>query len=119
MTEEQIQAEVERARAIRDKYLEAHPEKKPAFAFEVTKEQAEKAREFAKAIDQKVWDEQVAKCRNCKRNKHDLCYMHRTGPYYGAIGGSLTWSFTPTSIGIMVTVKHGMTGDELFLSDDL
>lgn len=36
--------------------------------------------------------------------------------YYGAIGGSLTYSFTPTSIGMIVKVKHPL-GTELDLSD--
>ena len=26
--------------------------------------------------------------------------------YYGAIGGELTYSFTPTSLGVIVKVKH-------------
>jgi len=37
-------------------------------------------------------------------------------PYYGAIGGSMTWSFTPTGIGVVVRVKHA-SGAELDLSD--
>lgn len=34
----------------------------------------------------------------------------------GAIGGEFTFSFTPTSIGIVVKVHHA-NGDELDLSD--
>jgi len=37
-------------------------------------------------------------------------------PYYGAIGGSMTWSFTPTGIGVVVKVKHA-SGAELDLTD--
>ena len=38
-------------------------------------------------------------------------------PYYGAIGGALTFEFTPTSIGCAVKVKHGYTKNEIDLSD--
>lgn len=38
-------------------------------------------------------------------------------PYGGAIGGSLTYSFTPTSLGTVVQVKHGLSGETLDLSD--
>lgn len=38
-------------------------------------------------------------------------------PYYGAIGGSLTYSFTPTSIGTFVSVRHSPTNEVLELTD--
>jgi hypothetical protein len=38
-------------------------------------------------------------------------------PYSGAIGGSYTYSFTPTSIGLIITVKNDLTEDELDLTD--
>jgi len=38
-------------------------------------------------------------------------------PYYGAIGGELTYSFTPTSLAIIVKVKHAVTENEIDLSD--
>ena len=38
-------------------------------------------------------------------------------PYYGATGGSLTYEFTPNSIGMVIVVKHGYTKAELDLSD--
>ncbi len=43
--------------------------------------------------------------------------MENGRPYYGAIGGALTYSFTPTSLGIVVKVKHGFTDAEIDLSD--
>jgi len=39
------------------------------------------------------------------------------GPYYGAIGGALTYCFSPTSLGTVVKVKHAGTGAILDLSD--
>lgn len=38
-------------------------------------------------------------------------------PNYGAIGGELTYIFTPTSIGTIVKVVHGVTKAELDLTD--
>jgi hypothetical protein len=38
-------------------------------------------------------------------------------PYYGAIGGVLTYCFTPTSIGVELIVKHAGTGAEINLTD--
>lgn len=34
-------------------------------------------------------------------------------PYYGAIGGHLSYVFSPNSIGLHVKVVHGGTGEEL------
>lgn len=36
--------------------------------------------------------------------------------YYGACGGSLTYSFTPTTLGVVVKVKHA-NGNEIDLTD--
>jgi hypothetical protein len=37
--------------------------------------------------------------------------------YTGAIGGSLTFCFTPTGVGMMIRVKYNVTGASLDLSD--
>lgn len=38
-------------------------------------------------------------------------------PYYGAIGGELTYSFTPTSLGVAVVVRHALTKNEINLTE--
>ena len=38
-------------------------------------------------------------------------------PYSGAAGGSLTYSFTPTSLGVIAVVRDGHTGEEINLTD--
>lgn len=38
-------------------------------------------------------------------------------PYTGASGGDLTYMFTPTSLGIVVKVKYGLTEEIIDLSD--
>ena len=40
-------------------------------------------------------------------------------PYYGAVGGGLTYSFIPTSMGTIITVKESITEKELNVSDAL
>jgi len=37
-------------------------------------------------------------------------------PYYGAIGGSLTYLFTPTSLGVILKVQHA-NGAELDVTE--
>eukprot|EP00041_Stephanoeca_diplocostata_P019789 m.430566 g.430566 ORF g.430566 m.430566 type:complete len:80 (+) comp21397_c1_seq2:280-519(+) len=38
-------------------------------------------------------------------------------PNYGAIGGAYTYSFSPTSLGVVVTVKNSVTNESIDLSD--
>lgn len=38
-------------------------------------------------------------------------------PYNGAIGGSLTYHFTPTSLGVVKKITDSKTGKELDLTD--
>lgn len=38
-------------------------------------------------------------------------------PYYGAAGGGLTYSFTPTGLGVCLSVKEALTGEEINLTD--
>ena len=40
-------------------------------------------------------------------------------PYYGAIGGGLTYSFIGTSLGTIITVKESTTGKELNVNEAL
>jgi hypothetical protein len=59
--------------------------------FELTPEQAKKVRKWIKKQEKK-------------------------NTYYGAIGGSVTYEFTPTSLGIVEKVKH-FNGKVLDLTD--
>jgi len=40
-----------------------------------------------------------------------------TGGYYGAIGGGFTYHFTPTSLGVIVTIENCVTKTVLDLTD--
>jgi hypothetical protein len=47
------------------------------------------------------------------QNNEFMMWCHDQGyPYYGATGGSMTYCFTPTSIGTCVSVQHGYTKAE-------
>ena len=52
--------------------------------------------------------------------KQDLAVCVEQGtfePYYGACGGELTYSFTPCSLGMCVVVTHGLTKEEINLTN--
>jgi len=38
-------------------------------------------------------------------------------PYGGAVGGALTYMFTPTNLGTVVKVEDGFTGEKIDLTD--
>jgi hypothetical protein len=40
-------------------------------------------------------------------------------PYYGATGGGFSYTFLPTSLGTIITVKEAITGKELNVTDAL
>ena len=80
--------------------------------FEVTEDQMLKVREWAKKQDEVVVKRQV--------DDRDafVAELARDGiAYYGAIGGELSFIFTPNSIGISVVVKHAGTKEKLDLTD--
>ena len=41
----------------------------------------------------------------------------KTGGEYGSIGGAYTYSFIPTSVGVVVRLKNTVTNEEIDLSD--
>ena len=47
--------------------------------------------------------------------------MERTlsfgSPYEGCSGGAITYSFTPTSLGVAVVVRYALTNEELNVTD--
>ena len=42
---------------------------------------------------------------------------HPGEAYYGACGGSLTYKFTPTGLGLAVHVQNNVTGEEINLTN--
>lgn len=41
------------------------------------------------------------------------------GPYYGAVAGGVTYSFTPTGLGDILVVREATTGKELNVTQEL
>jgi hypothetical protein len=74
--------------------------------FTVSPEDQEKIEKWRRKIDRRVAKEQRAKGES-----------FGTGAYYGAIGGELTYCFTPTGLGTIFTVKHSREDKELNLTD--
>lgn len=52
-----------------------------------------------------------------KQNKKLSEWLKEPNQYCGAIGGRLTYSFTPTSIGLLVEVTDNLTKEKLDLTD--
>ena len=80
--------------------------------FRLTEEEEIKVRAWKQEQDQITYEKQV------KAGKYSSSLSHAKGkPEYGAIGGELTYLFTPTGLGCIVKVIHGGTHAELDLTD--
>lgn len=82
--------------------------------FSLEPEQLAKIHEWSEAQDQIVLAGQREKMSPEEFNHLTMGGQY---PYYGAIGGGLTYCFTPTSLGVVVKVRHGATNAELDVSD--
>jgi hypothetical protein len=80
--------------------------------FEISHKQALKIQKWEKAIALQVVEQQ----KSTLKNWEDLT-MNGKYPYYGAIGGGLTYSFTPTALGTIVKVTHNYTNETLDVTD--
>lgn len=78
--------------------------------FEITPEQFAKIAKWKKEIDAKV----IAKQKESMAEQ-EFAVLTANGqyPYYGAIGGSLTYSFSTTSLGEIVKVVHEYTQEQM------
>lgn len=74
--------------------------------FSLDEKQTEKLRVWEEEQDRKVIDQQKG------------TEFERFGiPYYGVTGGSLTYSFTPTGLGVVVKIRNNVTKEEIDLTD--
>ena len=82
--------------------------------FLVDKEQMIKINKWKSELDKKT----IARQKE-SMTAQDFTLLTQDGkyPYGGAIGGDLTYSFTNTSLGTVVTVKDGFTGETLDVTD--
>ena len=83
--------------------------------FTVTEEQHTQIEEWLKG----VYAKQVIIQQNNTENPSEIMkYCWEKGvPYTGAIGGGLTYSFTPTSVGVGLIVKESLSGETLDVTD--
>lgn len=80
--------------------------------FDLSPAEIEKINKWCAEIDARVAKEQWE-----QGGEIAMWTAEGTIPYYGAIGGALTYSFTPTSLGTVVTVKHSREEKELDVTD--
>lgn len=82
--------------------------------FEITDEQHARAMKW---IKEEVYPKIVAQQRETFKNPtqfHFDCW-DAGYPYEGAIGGGITYEFTPTSIGVVERVKYSTHNEEFSL----
>lgn len=82
--------------------------------FEISEDQHKKINEWLKDVHQEVIEMQR---KSMDPKEFSLLTMDGKYPYYGAIGGGLTYSFMLTSLGITTVVKESITGKELNVTD--
>ena len=65
------------------------------------------------------WDERICEIQKNQMSHDDFMVKTYGGkfPYYGAIGGGLKYSFTPTGIGTIVEVTNTMLNETVNLTD--
>lgn len=75
--------------------------------FGLTPEQSKKLNEWLEELTPEILEKQKQFSKTTPTNK----------PYYGAIGGGLTYSFTPTGLGVVVEVTEYHTKKTINLTD--
>lgn len=84
--------------------------------FRLTEDQINQIDQWVHEQNQKVIEEQKKNSPDVPRELLEECW-EMGYPYTGAIGGEITYSFTPTSLGSIVRVRHVQTGAELDVTD--
>lgn len=82
--------------------------------FELTPEQVEKVSKWYEEVSQKVIEKQKETMLPEDFDEHTSGGKY---PYYGAIGGGLTYMFSKTSLGTVVIVEEAITGEKLDVTD--
>lgn len=60
---------------------------------------------------------QMQKNEGLDKKNSTAAENHKMGyPYMGAIGGFLTYSFTPTGLGVVIKVTHAITNEMIDLT---
>lgn len=90
-------------------------------SFSIDDNQQKKLDAWLKEQTKAACDIQIARLE-CKASKTvddqikiEMC--KKGTPYYGAIGGSITYQFTPTGLGVICKVIHNFTKAEIDITD--
>lgn len=89
----------------------------PAVQFCLSKSEVERARTMSKHWSDTLLAEQRKECPKCRKTKRGHCREHALYPYLGAIGGGVTYLFTPTSIGTFAAVQFSGDTERHDLTD--
>lgn len=84
--------------------------------FELDQEQIKKYKTWRKTQDAEAAKRQLESGK-FEDNPVAVSLMQSGRPYCGAIGGGVTFSFTPTGLGDICNVTHALTGETLHLTD--
>jgi hypothetical protein len=96
--------------------------------FQISPEQRVKFEKWSQGQEAKAYEMQLARLRKDQADPElasnispfeVLILEEMKKPYYGAMGGGYTWSFSPSSIGMLITVEHSITKEKLDFFDDL
>jgi hypothetical protein len=82
--------------------------------FELSDFDEQKLNDWLLSIRAEIIEAQLLEMR---KNGLKIYPFHRNEPYYGACGGGITYSFTPTGMGIVKTVIESRTGKKLDLTN--
>lgn len=90
-----------------------------SFTFVLDEKQEAVLREWEKEQDKETVKKQQQDLRDGRYDGDPFRrHLAEVGePYYGTIGGSLTFKFTPTSLGAICVVEHNVTKATINLTD--
>ncbi len=87
-------------------------------SFGISQQQALKLEDWITEIYKKAYRRQVESSKpDSDLSRAITMFATEHDPYYGAIGGGISYTFTPTSLGTIVKVKEAITGEELDLTE--
>ncbi len=94
-----------------------HDDDPPVSQFCLTQSEVDRARAMSKHWSDTLLSEQRQECPKCRKTKRGHCREHALYPYLGAIGGGVTYLFTPTSIGTFAAVQFSGDPERHDLTD--
>ena len=83
--------------------------------FTLSDEEEEKVDAWLKEVNLRAVAKQKEEIEN--PGEHFLFCWENGVPYTGTIGGGVTYSFTATGLGYIVTVQEAITGEKLDITD--